>query len=213
MSRNLKILGLALVAMLTMGIAAASASAAPEFHAETTPTELAGTQEGTNTFVTDSGTIHCATATFSGSQSVATTAAQEVTPTFSTCRSTGFIEATVTVHTNGCKFNLTAEGTTTSAVHITGCNAGAAGLVVTAPFCNITITPQTIGPVHYINTGAGTTREIIVESTATNIVYHEAGAGCKNGTTSNTTGGSYTGKVRVTGQNPTTKAHQGIWWL
>jgi len=212
MSRNLKVLGLALVAMLTMGIAASSAMAAEDFfYIETAPTELTGSQEGTNTFVTDSGTIHCTVATFTGSSSSTKTAAVEVTPAYSGCRSTGFIEANVTVDVNECKYQMTAKTTTPDTIHITGCKAGTPGIVVTAPFCTITVTPQTIGPVHYINTGAGTTREVIVEPTAQTISYHESGFSCKNGTTSNTTGGSYTGKVRVTAENPTTKAHHGIW--
>jgi len=213
MTRNLRFLCLALVAMLTMGIAASSAMAAAEFHLETTPSELTGVQEGTNTFATDSGTFHCTSVKFTGSYSSQTTGTTVLTPFTSGCRSTGFTEANITIDTNGCKYNLTAEGTTSSSIHITGCNSGTAGIVITAPFCTITVTPQTVGPVHYINTGAGTTREVIAEFTASNLVYHESGAACKNATTSNTTGGSYTGKVRLTGENPTTKAHHGIWWL
>ncbi len=207
MIRNLKVLGLALVAMLTMGIAASSAMA--EFHVETVPSELTGAQEGTNTFITDSGTIHCTTATFTGSTSSATSAEQEVAPHYTNCESTGFIKASVTVDMNGCKYNLTTISSS-SMVHITGCEAGKPGIVVTAPFCTITVTPQTIGPVDYENVGSGTTREVVVNSTTANISYHESGFACAH-SGSTTTGGQYTGKVRVTAENPTTKQHHGIW--
>src|SRR5262245_37092010 len=101
---NLKVLGLALVAMLAIGATSASAA---ECHSETASTTIPGSQVSTGTFGTDSGTIHCTTATVSGSASGATTSNVVVAPTYSGCKSTGFIEANVTVDTNGCDYNIT----------------------------------------------------------------------------------------------------------
>ncbi len=207
MIRILRVFALALVAILTMGFAASSAPAV-EFHSEATSTTLSGAQEGTNTVVTDSGTIHCTTDTFSGSQSEATVAQVELTQTTTGCQSTGFISANVTVDTNGCKYNMTAA-TSNEMVHITGCEAGKPGIVVTAPFCTITVTPQTFGPVDYEEAGSGTTRELIVNSTVENISYHESGFACAH-SGSTTSGGKLSGKVRVTGVNASTGKHVGI---
>lgn len=211
MTRNLKVLGLALAAMLTMGIAVASASAA-EFHTETAPTTLTGTQTTTNTFVTDSGTIHCKSAAFEGTVSTVTTTTVVVTPEYKECQSTGFIEAGVTVDHNGCKYSITSHGVVT----VTGCTNANKSIVVTAPFCTIEITEATnkaLSPVTFKNVGAGTTREIEVVSAINNISYHESGFACKNNGAKNTTGGTYSGTVKVTGENPVTKAHHGIFWL
>ncbi len=208
MIRKLKILSISLVAMLTMGIAASSA-AAVEFHSGATNTSLSAAQEGTNTFVLDSGTFHCTTYSLSGSQLGSTATAVELAPTTAGCQSTGFIKANITIDTNGCKYNLTAASSN-EMVHITGCEAGKPGIVMTAPFCTITVTPQTIGPVDYETAGsAGTTHEVVVNSTISNVAYHESGFACAH-SGSTTTGGQYTGKLRVTGVDAASGTHVGI---
>jgi hypothetical protein len=206
MTRNLKVLGLALVAMLTMGVMAASASAAM-FHSEIEgTTTIEGSQVGTNTFVTDSGTIHCTTAGFSGSATGTEITDVTVSFDYTGCRSTGFIEANVTVDPNGCTYTITSHGI----IHITGCTNANHSIVVTAPFCTIEIGEITVSPVDFINEGSGKTRDIKVTSTVGNIAYHEQGAACAH-SGSNTTGGSYTGSVTTKGKN--SKGEQiGIWW-
>jgi hypothetical protein len=112
---------------------------------------------------------------------------------------------------NGCKFNITSHGH----VSVVGCTNASKSIVVTAPFCTIQITEatnQTLQSVSFTNVGSGTTREVDVVSNINNISYHESGFACKNPSGSNTTGGIYKGTVRVTGENPVTKAHHGIWW-
>lgn len=205
MINNLKVLGLALVAMLALGATSASAA---EFHSESASTTVTGSQSTTNTFTTDSGTVHCSTATFTGSQSGTTATAVKVTPTYTGCKSTGFIEANVTVDTNGCHYNITADGQ----VHLEECEAGKSGIVVTAPFCTITVTSgQTLNSVSFANTGSGTTQEVTVTANVNNIAYHESGGLCKN-SGSSTTGGTYGGSVKVTGETGSPAVHTGIWW-
>jgi hypothetical protein len=168
-------------------------------------------QEGINTFTTDSGTTHCKKATFEGTITAVTTTSVDITPEYKECRITEGpfgSEPEVTVDHNGCKYRMTATGQ----VHIVGCTNANKSIQVTAPFCTIEITEQTIEPVHYVNVGAGSTRELVVNSTIANIKYHESGFSCQNPGAKNTTGGIYNGKVRVTGENPVTLKHIGIWW-
>jgi hypothetical protein len=206
MTRNLKVLGLAVVAMLTTGVLATSASAA-EFHSEISgTTTIEGSQAGTNTIVTDSGTFHCTTVTFSGSQTGSTASDVTLTPSYSGCRSTGFIEANVTIDVNGCKYTLGSTGN----IQITGCTNTNHTIVVTAPFCKIEIGEAQISPVDFVNEGSAKTRDIKVVSTIGNITYREVGIGCAHDG-SITTGGSYTGAITFKGKNSTNE-QVGIWW-
>jgi hypothetical protein len=196
MTLNFKALCLALVAMLTMGVLAASASAAV-FHSELSgTTTIEGSQVGTNTIVTDTGTIHCTTATFSGSHSGTTVADYTITPLYTGCKSTGLIEANVTIDVNGCKYTLTSNGI----IHITSCTNTNQTIVVTEPFCTIEIGQITIEPVDFINEGTGSSRDIKVTSTITNLAYHESGAACAHSGL-NTSGGSYTGSITFKGKD------------
>src|SRR5215204_1807300 len=129
MIRNLKVLGLALVAMLALGATSASAA---EFHGEVENVTLTGAQTTTNTFTTHSGTIHCTVAKFAGTQKAKTTTTVTVTPTYEGCRSTGFIEANVTVDNNSCTYIISSTGSVTL-------TPSTCSLVVTAPFCTITV--------------------------------------------------------------------------
>jgi hypothetical protein len=201
MNRKLKTLGLALVAVLAMGISAASASAA-EFHSESTSTLLTGTQVNQHTFTSNAGTVHCTTATFSGTTSSTSTTqtSQELTPSYSGCTNTTFGGATVDVGT--CKYRLNAGGT----ADVTGC--AAAGLLVTAPGCTIAVKNQSgLSKVTYKTIGAGTTREIEATLNITGITYTQSGFLCSSGTFSN---GTLSGTAKVTGEK--NSAHVGVFF-
>lgn len=193
-----------LVALALSGIVASAALAVPEFHSEISSTRGTGAQVGTIVFTVNSGSIHCQTVTGTGTFTAKTTTEVTSTPTFSNCRTTGFIEANVTVDLNGCDNLITAD----YEVHLR-CPAEKA-IQVTAPFCTITFGPQSATSIEYTNVGTGTTREIVAHEEGVNIHYTESGFACnKSGTSTN---GTAVGSVRVTGESPTTSAHVGIWW-
>jgi hypothetical protein len=201
MNRKLKTLGLALVAVLAMGISAASASAA-NFHSESTSTVLTATQVNQHTFTSNAGTVHCTTATFSGTTSSTSTTqtSQELTPAYSGCTNTTFGGATVDVGT--CKYRLHAAGT----ADVTGC--GVNGLRVTAPGCTITVPDQTgLSKVSYATGGTGTTHDLLAEIAIIGIKYTQSGFLCSSGTFTN---GTLTGTATVTGEK--NGAHVGITW-
>lgn len=198
MSRNLKVLGLCLMAALAMS-AVASSTASAWFKSTSHHTIFSGSQVGTNTFATTAGTIHCAVATFAGTSTSTESEEVEVEPTYENCTSTPFGGATV--HMNGCKYQITTNGQ----AHIicTGTNK----IVVTAPFCTITIYPQTLEGLTFENTGSGSTEEVDATANVSGIHYTQT-AGCTHGagTFSN---GHYTGTVKMTGAN-TAGEHVGI---
>lgn len=216
MTRNLKILGVALAAAFATSAVMASAAMAEfpfEFHSEATTTTLTGKQHaGNDKFKTDGGTVECNNATYAGSQAGLTTKEASVTPTYSGC--TAFFFINVPIDVNGCQYKFTTktkvgtsfEGTT----HIV---CGAKPIEITATSkCTITVGSQTVGggTVTYTNVGTGTTREITVDVALSSIHYVEdgSGTGCPNGTTK--TNGTYNGSALVTGA--TSKgAHIGIW--
>lgn len=198
MSRNLKMLGLCLVATLAMS-AVASSSASAWFKSNADHTLFSGSQVGTNTFSITAGTIHCGVGTFSGTTTSTESNEVEVTPTYQNCTATPFGGATV--HTNSCTYQITTDGQ----VHLI-C-PGNNKIVVTAPFCTITIYPQTLQGVSFHNVGSGSTTEIQVTAGLFDIHYTQT-AGCTHGsgTFSN---GHYSGAIQMTGEN-TAKEHLAI---
>lgn len=206
-----KVLGSALLFIIAMGVMTSQAWATNRyFHSESTSTTLSGVQTATTEVATDSGTLQCAGGTASGTESGETV--QEITIAYSPsgCKMTGFIEANATVDANGCHYTIKAHRTVTdlnphqlttknASVRLHMCNMGTAGVVITAPFCTITITSeQEFEGVNFSNSGAGTTREFTAETTATGVLYKESGFACKNSSGS-TTGGTYKGSIRMTG--------------
>jgi len=205
--RNLKILGLALVAMLAMSAVAASMASADTFTAEKYPVTITGDQDGqTDVFTTTAGTVSCKKATYVGTVAAASKEAS-ATPTYSECTGLGF---PVTIDTNGCSYKFTmtdvvTDASTTARVDIV-C-PGTEEITVTAKSgattkCIIHIPPQTtLSHVELSNIGTGTTREITGNITISGIKYtHTAGTGvgaCTGGSASN---GSYAGRVRLTGE-------------
>jgi len=114
MNRNLKIVGLALVAVLAMSAwATASASAFTKFasvgnvNVAVTADQEASAQ---HVFTVDSATVKCTTAHFATMGEVTSPAATiEVHPEYSGCTAFGFVNASV--ETKGCDYVLHASGT------------------------------------------------------------------------------------------------------
>ena len=180
MIRNLKALGLALVAVLAMSaVAASGASAHFEFTsgATTTNTWLTGEATTAQKLAIGTATIECSTATFSHTVLTATTSEVTIDASYSNCK-----QSTREVHVrmNGCDYLLTGEKTENgghgkvhikcpAGVHIefeiTTCNATEA--------CIVTMAEQTATEgVTYVNNPGG--NDITVVATATVGVTCEA---------------------------------------
>jgi len=220
--RNLKALGLALVAVFAMSAVAASAAhaTAAEFSWDSGTTQLTGTaasvaEGGTQKFGITGGLLSTscdtvyANAPVSGTSATSVTTNTKVTYTNTveenagekhTCTaSTG---GKVTVSTTDCNYRFNA-GTTVTAGTSSGtvdivCPAGSTGITVNSPgLCLIHIFAQNgLGPVNY-STMAGPPEDITIEPNVNNITYTHTGL-CGNATKAD---GTYTGKVTVKGSN------------
>ena len=206
MTRNLKALGLALVAALALTAVAVSSASAAEFHSESEHTSITGTQENEirNTFTVNAGTIHCGTATFSGTSSASTTSELTIAPNYQGCKITTVTLETLeaVVDMNGCHYLFTPSGQ----VHL---SCPSAPIRVTAPLCTVTVHPQTVESVDYTNVGAGATRSTTVTSTATNLAYTQSSF-CPGGGGGAFNNGTYSGSVGTTCVE-TLNFHTGCW--
>jgi hypothetical protein len=153
MIRNLKAMGLALVAVFAMSAMAASgAQAEQSYHTSATPTTLSGTANSTIILhFPGGGSVECTNASFPGT--VVGTAVSEirVTPVFTGCVGFGF--ATTDVSTINCHFLFTtptATGSTShAAVHI---ECTGVFIIITPTFfgaslCTVEVGSQTPGGV------------------------------------------------------------------
>jgi energy-converting hydrogenase Eha subunit B len=223
MTRNLKALGLALVATMAFCAVVASAASADEFKAESAPVTLTGIQDpGTlDKFTTTAGTLECEKANYTGTQSGVKSTSVVITPVYSECFVGGAVPAII--HMNGCsyKFTLDAAPATTGTVHVecpttVGPPHVTHEITITVGFptvkCTLHVHEQTIGGIIYTNVGAGATREITVDVNATGLTYTEtAGTGLGACTTSSTQHtGTYVGKATITGEKDPSGVHVGV---
>jgi hypothetical protein len=204
MMRNLKVLGLALVAMFALSAAAASMASADDLTAEKYPVTLTGDQDNqTDIFTTTAGTVSCKKVGYVGTIAGATTEAT-ATPTYSECTALGFPG---TIHMNGCtyKFKIGASGSTTSTVDIV-CPAGqeitVTSIAAGTTKCVIHVPAQTgLTHVNWTNV-AGPPKDVTADIEITNLKYTHTALGtglgaCTGGSASN---GKYVGKATVTGE-------------
>ncbi len=218
MIRNLRVLGLAVMAVLAVSALWASVAAAhtpATFTSKSTNTTLTAEQENNQLFQAGGQQITCKEARFE-----ATTSNQEVQEvTFQPKETTakagevGYGACTfgvkVQVKMNGCDYLFTAN----NQVHIQ-CPAGKE-IEFEGSFigikCLVKIPAQ--GPrslVTYKNIGTGTTEEITVEANVQGITYTAQGSGCKEqGEKQN---GVYTGNAVATGEVDGNTTHTGIKW-
>jgi hypothetical protein len=223
MIRNLKFLGLALVAVMAMSaMIASAASAADLFTSEKVNTTLTGSQEKHleggvekfDRFTTDGGIVECTGATYKGTQAATTASTVTVTPTYSGCTFTGLA---ATIKTNECTYVFSLIGATTTGEVEIKCPTGKEITVEVGPEstrrCIIHVPAQKLGGITYTNIGAGTTREVTVAvNTGTTLKYSET-AGTGSGacaTADNTTTGKYIGAAKVTGENAAGTEHFGV---
>ena len=217
MTRNLRILGLALIAAFAMSAMVASVASATSFWFKSANswTVLTGSQIGSDQFTTNSGTVACSTTSYTGSQSGTTATTVSLVPTYSGCEISG---VSLTIHTNGCVYELHTHTKTSATQHT----------VTTTIVCPTTTSPShkthqiemTVGkptrkctidvPEQTIATGvtltnAGTSPTDIKAdiSIATGITYSETagtGAGaCIQAL--DQTNGAYTGSATISGED------------
>jgi hypothetical protein len=177
MIRNLKVLGLAIMALAALsGLVASGASAAGErFHSEAEPAIITGTSTNTHVFEPENGAnAECTSATFRGTAKLKTEATQTVHPTYSGCT---FLGEPATVDTTGC--NYIAGSETVGGRLPTGieCTEGYT-IKITTPGCTLTFGGQQFtGGMTVTNEGSGSTRDSKVVL-AMSAVFSKSGSLC-----------------------------------
>jgi hypothetical protein len=188
MTRKIKALGLAIIAVTAMSMAAS----AQAFEMHTTHNNdivLTGQQSQQFVLQTDAGKVTCTTADFEGtvpwvSGSQVTGQETTLTPTLSGCQTLGLAAV---LRMNGCKFvitNKTTGGSTTAKtgyVDLTGCTVGKQVEVIGGGGVCITTVPEQhhLGHVVFQNTQeVGKPEHIEVSVTLTGLKYEFHGMGC-----------------------------------
>lgn len=218
MIRNLKALGLSLIAVLAMGALSASSASAVDHFTNSLPGVQPALMTGIgheDVFTAGGTKFECTTARFAATAVMGTTEATvdaeytgkpKDTPHGVPCTATG---GDITVDMNGCHYVLTGNTTgsdngTDATVWIT-CPTGKV-IQITQPGTGATITvpPQTptIGGVAYTNIKspdhAGGSA-VTIKSTVTGITYECHGFACHFGPQTSGQNATYTGHVIVTG--------------
>jgi hypothetical protein len=216
MTRNLKTLGLALVAAMAMTAVMASAAQA-QFTADEAPVTL--TADATeHVFTTAEGEVTCEDISFHGEAANTAQPDLTITPIYTDCEAFGLAAEITGFGHHGepeatqCDYLFHADGTV-------DLDCGPEGHIVidTSASCDVTIPPQDgLSSVSYDNIGEGSTRETVVDADVSGITYVNTGHGflCTiAGIThygETTHSGTYTGKSNVTGEDPDTGAHIGV---
>jgi hypothetical protein len=223
--RNLRVLGIVLVAALAIAAVAAQ-SAFASYHSEVDTTNIKGQQNGENVLTTDVGNVQCTSANFGGSVKGATklgvkdftAATLDIDGTYG--KATGIGKCVlgaqaVEISTLGCTYEFpTAVSKVASKVQI-GC-VGGKNIVIkdTAGLkCEVLLGTQTTGgSVSFSNLGSGAEREVQATSAMSGITYSWT-AGCPNakGKAGKNTNGTYTGKIDLEAEDPATKKQVGFW--
>jgi hypothetical protein len=194
MSRKLKVIGVAALAVLAVSAVSPSVAQA-EFTSAVEDTFLKGEQKTTNVLTTASGEVKCTTATFEGTMKGTaagglgfTSQTAKVHPTYSGCTAFGFAAE---INTNSCEFELTAEGK----VSVLNCPS-TAPIKINIPIagCNITVANQ--GPLSGVSySNEGSPSSILVTETVTGITFTSSGGACG----SSSSNGKFTGSALTKG--------------
>ena len=181
--RNVRILGLALLASFSIGAVASGSASADTLTATGYPALLTGVSEAgfSDTITTTAGTASCTETKYDGTISGAVTTAGTIklSPTHSGCTAFGFPG---TVHSNGCVIELKVLAGTAGTVNLecpVASELTAIAIGAGTVKCTMHIKTQTDipGTVKFTNTVGGGT----VEATLTGIHYtHTQGTGLGN---------------------------------
>lgn len=199
MIRNLKVLGLAVVAVLATTAVMASAASAAQFHhkgGENARTMASNVGQGAHVFTAGLiGSISCSTATFTGTEYLPSTSATvEVAPAYSGC--TFLTIPNVVVNMEGCTYEFYAEGPAPSYAGkvVIKCPEGKK-INFTASGCKVEVGPQTVNSVSYANQPSETVK---VSSNVTGITY--TGSALCPGAQGTHSNGTYTGSAIATAE-------------
>jgi hypothetical protein len=218
MTRKIKALGLAFVAIAAMSMAASGGAQAAELHATQGVTAaIFGQQLTQHLFTIDAGIVKCNQATFEGlatggGQTQTTAQELQVTGTYAQCNISGLA---ATVDMNGCKYTITGAGqaANTVQVDITGCTAGKV-ITVTSATCTVTVPEQHSLTGHIVFTNipepTAVPHDVQANITISGITYQTHGT-CPNTVsdhTATTTTGTYSGQA--TFQAREHKGSQGV---
>lgn len=224
--RNFKILGLGLVAMLSMSVVGASLASADDLTSEL---NQAVTLHATNepaqpdVLVTTVGNATCKEVTYDIGTVTMPTTTVTVLPTYPVKNKAGeqncFLAGIpATVLANGCHYLFHVTGGTSTVGDVTlQCPAGqeitmtmaAAGTIK----CTIHFPPQTLtgDPITYANIGSGTTREVTASLNAHGIIYkHTAGTGLGACAAGSAVNGTLQARGTATANNDANTAHVGL---
>jgi hypothetical protein len=186
MIRNLKVLGLAFVAMLAMNAVVASAASASEYTCGSYECKATGSNlAGGETFTTPGGTVKCNShyviETINTANGTGLTGPDDevtVTPTYSNCTAFGFVNATVTMH--GCDYVFHAGASTGGGVYDNTADIECPTekpITIKAGTCLVDVPEQTgLTNVKTTNVAGGITVQPDVHSVTINVT--EDGFGC-----------------------------------
>jgi hypothetical protein len=179
MSRNLKVLGLALVAVLAMSVMVASAASASQYTASAYPATATGANtSGKETFTTPGGTVQC-DSHFQGTLAAASSTLT-VTPKYTNCVAFGFLNATVEF--KGCDYLFHAGASKGGGVYDNSvdiaCPAGSGPITIKAGTCEVHILAQTsLSNLVTVNSGGTITLQWQISLNITILVTKD-GFGC-----------------------------------
>ena len=197
MIRNLKVLGLAIAAVMAMSaMMASAASAVPQFTASAYPATVTGSNtKGSEVFTTEGGKVECDSHFVSHSLSGASSTLT-VTPTYTNCEAWGL---PATVQTEGCTYVLHATEKVSSGVynnHVDIVCPSGKSIKITTTICIVEVKGQNgLTTVKTTNSGGSVTVEPNVSSVAYTVTADRWA--CPFGGTGNKTDGKYTGHVVV----------------
>jgi len=203
MIRNLKTLGLALVAVLAMSAVVASAASALQFTASKYPTTVTATTAlGNDVFTTEGGAVECE-GHFEG-ESKEASETMTIKATYTKCKAFGFAEASVNM--NGCDYVFHSNGVVDLECHkfnSKGETEKTGPVIITAGACEVQITTQTgLESVALSNNGLhiDAKADVTVTKNSPGIVYTVTKDGflCPFGGTGSKTGGTYVQKSAAT---------------
>jgi hypothetical protein len=209
MTRNLRALGLALIAVFALSMAAAGAVQAKFHTLKTFPTTTSVIFTGqalatqTVSFSGEKAILRCSVLSFetksvNSDKSTSFTVYPLYNNTENTCEMSPFGKAAV--HMNGCYYTFTSETNASGLAELHIVCPGAEEIEIKGPAgCTISIGTQTVSGVKYVNKGEGETGmyvEVIPE--VSGIAYTSTGACQLIGVKASGTDGIYKGAVKVT---------------
>lgn len=210
MIRNLKVMGLALVALFAMS-ALFSSVASAQFEAGAEEVTTTASSNEVQKFQISSGglTVECKNLEVKGSIKSATTKTTTATvhPTYSGCEP--LLGQATSVTSTGCDYLFHLNEASTTGTTDVVCETGKAITIKIGSICTYTVGSQSgLNSVSFKNTGSGTTKEIIVEPnvggisstrTTNDLFCPAAGAA-----------GTYKGNSTITGENAAGTEHIGV---